>query len=163
MANSAQSWANGGTFAHSPPSRRPNQGQNLAWGYPRMDANWATNEWYNEIKFTHGGRASGPSDTTGGAIGHYTQIVWKGSHKLGCGKGSLRGEGGVYWVCQYSPPGNYIGHYYQNVQPAIRSYQQCATMVRYDVDDLRAGVDAIMASSGMNRMQVAATAAASLG
>ncbi len=43
--------------------------------------------------------------------GHYTQIVWKNTERIGCGKATARRDGifKVYWVCQYDPSGNYVG------------------------------------------------------
>ena len=53
-------------------------------------------------------------------IGHFTQVLWKDSTELGCGiaKGS---DNFVYGVCNYSPPGNYIGanNYASNVLPLV--------------------------------------------
>ncbi|NEO34133.1 MAG: hypothetical protein F6K36_27755 [Symploca sp. SIO3C6] len=40
--------------------------------------------------------------------GHYTQMVWKNTTEIGCGVASHRIYGNVM-VCDYSPPGNYIG------------------------------------------------------
>ena len=42
-------------------------------------------------------------------IGHFTQVVWKGSTKFGIAKASAKqknGWYGVYVVAQYSPAGN---------------------------------------------------------
>jgi uncharacterized protein YkwD len=44
-----------------------------------------------------------------GTCGHYTQIVWADSVRLGCGLKNCGGQLGVYVVCQYDPPGNYVG------------------------------------------------------
>jgi uncharacterized protein YkwD len=49
--------------------------------------------------------------------GHYTQVVWRDSLRLGCGMtmcttGSPFGSGGepwLFWVCDYDPPGNFVG------------------------------------------------------
>jgi len=48
--------------------------------------------------------------------GHYTQVVWRTSVELGCGMTNCTannpfGGGGSWqlWVCNYSPPGNYVG------------------------------------------------------
>ncbi|HTJ80900.1 MAG TPA: pathogenesis-related family 1 protein [Polyangiaceae bacterium] len=47
--------------------------------------------------------------------GHYTQVVWADSARLGCGVANCStnspfGSGDwVLWVCNYDPPGNYIG------------------------------------------------------
>jgi hypothetical protein len=50
--------------------------------------------------------------------GHFTQVVWKGSQKLGVGF-AITGDGKtLYVVAQYSPPGNYQGQFGQNVLPA---------------------------------------------
>jgi pathogenesis-related protein 1 len=42
-----------------------------------------------------------------GVCGHYTQVVWRKSQRLGCGMASC-GETEV-WVCNYDPPGNFMG------------------------------------------------------
>lgn len=39
--------------------------------------------------------------------GHYTQIVWRNTTKVGCAK--VICDGNVTWVCNYDPPGNYVG------------------------------------------------------
>jgi uncharacterized protein YkwD len=43
----------------------------------------------------------------GAACGHYTQIVWRNSSSVGCGV--ARGHGREIWVCNYNPPGNWVG------------------------------------------------------
>ena len=43
--------------------------------------------------------------------GHYTQVVWRGSTKLGCGVGTCK-NGALtedIWICNYAPAGNIIG------------------------------------------------------
>lgn len=42
-----------------------------------------------------------------GVCGHYTQIVWRNSKRLGCGVATC-GDTEV-WVCNYDPPGNFLG------------------------------------------------------
>ena len=41
-------------------------------------------------------------------VGHYTQIIWRNTLTVGCG-GALGSDGLYRFVCNYSPPGNYIG------------------------------------------------------
>jgi uncharacterized protein YkwD len=48
--------------------------------------------------------------------GHYTQVVWRDSLRLGCGMtkcttGSPFGndQPWIFWVCDYDPPGNFVG------------------------------------------------------
>lgn len=38
--------------------------------------------------------------------GHFTQLIWNSSKKLGCAR--TTGARGVYLVCLYDPPGNII-------------------------------------------------------
>ncbi|KAF1961553.1 PR-1-like protein [Byssothecium circinans] len=64
--------------------------------------------------------------------GHATQMLWKGTTHVGCVTidcGSKMTVGGVassmgkYTVCNYSPPGNFVGEFAKNVQAPIGSYQ----------------------------------------
>lgn len=41
----------------------------------------------------------------GDDCGHYTQIVWRSSRRIGCGV--ARSSQREVWVCSYDPPGNY--------------------------------------------------------
>jgi pathogenesis-related protein 1 len=41
------------------------------------------------------------------AYGHYTQLVWKNTRRLGCAKAESGGN--VIIVCNYDPPGNVLG------------------------------------------------------
>ena len=43
----------------------------------------------------------------GAVCGHYTQVVWRNTRTVGCGMVSC-GDSEV-WVCNYAPPGNYVG------------------------------------------------------
>lgn len=40
-------------------------------------------------------------------VGHYTQMIWKNSTKVGCGQALCNGN--LIVACNYDPPGNYIG------------------------------------------------------
>ena len=51
------------------------------------------------------------------AVGHFTQVVWKGTTKLGIGRATGKID---EWFCtwavgRYSPAGNVLGQYQQNV------------------------------------------------
>jgi hypothetical protein len=72
----------------------------------------AAASWYNEVKsyeFKKGGFSM--------ATGHFTQLVWKGSKKLGVGLAKSK-SGKTYFVAEYKPPGNYEGEYEKNVATA---------------------------------------------
>jgi pathogenesis-related protein 1 len=43
--------------------------------------------------------------------GHYTQVVWSGTQRVGCGRATCS-KGGMdweFWVCNYDPRGNVVG------------------------------------------------------
>ncbi len=47
------------------------------------------------------------TNTCRGVCGHYTQIVWRNTRRVGCAVS--RGPGLQIWVCNYDPPGNVVG------------------------------------------------------
>ncbi|CAF3603476.1 unnamed protein product [Rotaria socialis] len=104
--NYAQKLASTNSFQHS---GTQGVGENL---YMSSGAT-AVKLWYDEIKqynFNSGGFSS--------ATGHFTQVVWKGSRKLGMGVAYSNGGRSAYVVAQYTPPGNYMGRFTANVRPA---------------------------------------------
>jgi uncharacterized protein YkwD len=99
IAQTAQAHANRCVFSHSKPG---GQGQNLYMGQSNERG---VDLWYNE-KPLYNGRFSM-------AAGHYSQLVWKATQKIGCG--TSRCNGRVYLVCNYFPAGNVEGQFAQNV------------------------------------------------
>jgi hypothetical protein len=62
-------------------------------------------------------------------VGHLTQMVWKGTSKVGCvsldcGAMTVNGKGSAmnkFTVCNYAPAGNWGGQYAANVAPPVSS------------------------------------------
>jgi hypothetical protein len=103
LAAAAQQWANActldanGRFAHD--DNRGEVGENLHWG-TQTTAQGAVDSWYSEIN-----NYDFDNPVYSSAVGHFTQVVWRGSTQLGCGVAAC---GDVkLWVCRYSPPGNW--------------------------------------------------------
>lgn len=118
LAGLAQEWARhlcrGGK---SPPSlqHRPSTaggpGENLWAGFttegvpfPIRDAvqSWAGERRYYDER---SGRCKG------GVCGHYTQLVWRDTKKVGCGVATCPAGAftATVWTCNYSPAGNVVG------------------------------------------------------
>lgn len=45
----------------------------------------------------------------GKMCGHYTQVVWKDTRKVGCAVAVCEDTRQQVWVCQYQPAGNWVG------------------------------------------------------
>lgn len=80
-------------------------GENIFWG---AQAAWSPSQvvdsWVGEGKFydaTHNSCAQGQM------CGHYTQIVWRDTTRVGCAWVTCL-NGGMYAICSYDPPGNYV-------------------------------------------------------
>lgn len=111
LNNLAQNWANRmaatGQFQHRPNNKF---GENLAYyENVKVDGRTPVQGWYDEIEFYDYNRPVFSEKT-----GHFTQLVWKSTRKVGCGVAQARG-GRVYVACNYDPFGNMKGQFRQNV------------------------------------------------
>jgi len=84
-------------------------GENLAsFGGQRADPTRVVELWASEEQcYTFGTFDQGDSCSCE-ACGHYTQLVWRDTELVGCGVADCGADGEV-WVCNYDPPGNFIG------------------------------------------------------
>ncbi|XP_063424475.1 cysteine-rich venom protein kaouthin-2-like isoform X1 [Mytilus trossulus] len=103
----AQKWAENCMTSHESPGLKrtiPGRfglGQNLFWGSGKYTWSAAIQSWYDEINdFTFNGQ------NVFSKIGHYTQIVWADSIKLGCGYAQCNSARTHFYVCNYGPAGN---------------------------------------------------------
>jgi len=110
LATVAQRWADhlrdaGCVFEHSDTEL----GENLAMGTSgALDADTIVGMWYREVDgydFKHPGFAM--------STGHFTQLVWLETARVGCGRSVCRGMDIV--VCNYDPPGNVETQFRTNV------------------------------------------------
>jgi uncharacterized protein YkwD len=108
IAAAAQRWANRCVFDHD---RSNELGENLAWG-TRLSVREAVSLWYDEVG---GYNYAAPGF---GSAGHFTQLVWRGSRQVGCGRAVCGAD--ILFVCRYAPAGNFEGEYRQNVSPPCR-------------------------------------------
>jgi len=78
--------------------------------------------WYNEVKdFSSEYGKTSPNMANFAKWGHFTQMVWKGTSRIGCAfkvckKGTIFSNGyGNFIACNYQTPGNVGGAYAANV------------------------------------------------
>jgi len=104
LAAHAQDWADTllarNQFVHRP---------NLTYGENLFEITGATaspaqvvNAWSAESR-----NYDYTSNRCSGKCGHYTQIVWRDTKRVGCAV--ARGREREVWVCNYDPPGNWVG------------------------------------------------------
>jgi len=183
LASNAQVWVNG---CHTDKDANDNvffchqqdcgpgdpYGENLSFHYgdPPQTPAGVVDGWYCEINVYDfdnpvltGGVMFGcaPADNPNKVDGHFTQVVWRDSAKLGCAKNtcSLSGNSGPLWACEYAPPGNFnagnpgvLQHEVPRLQglvanPAPASIpRQTATAIISDVDlyDVPGGVGRVI-------------------
>jgi uncharacterized protein YkwD len=121
LAASAQDWANHlrqsnqCKMRHSKPDGQ--YGENLYWAsaiewsdgkreLQQVNSKKVVDDWGNE-------RADydykNNSCAKGKMCGHYTQVVWKTTTTVGCAIAVCEDSHEQVWVCQYQPPGNWVG------------------------------------------------------
>ncbi len=107
----AQEWADKLASEDKMYHRKPNKfGENIYWiSGGEITGDMPVEAWYNEIKDYNYSKPDFSMKT-----GHFTQVVWSDTTEVGCGKARSK-KGGLYVVCNYSPPGNYMGQFGEKV------------------------------------------------
>ena len=113
LARYAQAWAdylgsNGCKLAHRPDDGEWMQkyGENISAGSPGFaTVDQAIKSWESEKAKYRGGVINMENIAD---IGHYSQIMWKNTTLLGCGK-STSCKTKTIFVCNYDPAGNILG------------------------------------------------------
>ncbi|XP_067416020.1 glioma pathogenesis-related protein 1-like isoform X2 [Emydura macquarii macquarii] len=118
LAKSAKAWAKRCHFDHNVYLKVPGKmhpdftpvGENIWTGSLSLfSVNAALKKWYDEVKDYNFETHSCTS-----VCGHYTQVVWATSYKVGCAVQfcptvtSFKGlTNGAHFICNYGPAGNY--------------------------------------------------------
>ncbi|XP_031129569.1 pathogenesis-related protein 1A-like [Ipomoea triloba] len=112
VAAYAQSYANQRSgdcrLIHSG-SQQYGYGENIAWGSGDfMTGKAAVEMWVGERQY-YDHPTNSCHAPAGKSCGHYTQVVWRNSVKVGCARVQCSNGAGYFVTCNYSPPGNYVG------------------------------------------------------
>ncbi|XP_069760421.1 glioma pathogenesis-related protein 1-like [Narcine bancroftii] len=118
LAEAALSWSKKCRFAHNSDLKRnwklhptfKTIGENIfVKTGSTLNVPAAIKMWYDEVK--HYGY---DSQTCSAVCGHYTQLVWASSYKVGCaaqtcpqGITDFSSAPSIIFICDYGPPGNY--------------------------------------------------------
>ncbi|XP_066490601.1 glioma pathogenesis-related protein 1-like [Tiliqua scincoides] len=124
LAKTAKAWAKKCIFDHNIYLRSPGKvhpeftpvGENIWTGsLPLFSEEAAICDWYNEVK-----DYDFESRVCAKMCGHYTQVVWATSYKVGCAVQFCRSvsgfphlSNGAHFVCNYGKAGNYPVHPYK--------------------------------------------------
>jgi pathogenesis-related protein 1 len=121
LAASAQKWAthlqrsNQCKMQHSKPDGQ--YGENLYWAsaiewsdgkreLQQVTPQKVVDSWgseHNDYDYKNNSCANGKM------CGHYTQVIWKTTTTVGCAIAVCEDSLEQVWVCQYQPPGNWVG------------------------------------------------------
>ena len=112
LVRTARGWADrlaaAGAFHHAPESKVA-EGENLWAGTRgRFAPEAMVDAWAREKRYFKSGTF--PDNSTTGRVadvGHYTQLMWRATHKVGCAIATGAREDVL--VCRYSEAGNYLG------------------------------------------------------
>lgn len=136
-AKNAQKWAEScELLIHDPPQSRWIEnygacGQNIFVSSHKVPWMFALKSWFIERhNFTYGSNNNNLK-----VVGHYTQMVWAATHKVGCGlaKCMQGGPGGKLfynYVCNYCPIGNWghkLGTPYKRGRPCGSCRRSCTS------------------------------------
>ena len=98
-----------GRMQHALPQSRPGQGENLwmgtrgAYSPGQMAASWVS----EKALFRPGVFPAVSRSGNWAAVGHYSQMIWPTTTRLGCAVAGSRSHD--FLVCRYAPAGNVVG------------------------------------------------------
>jgi len=144
LAELAQELANKKEFAHSGAMVDGQQtGENIYMGWTTVeptgniiDVTPAISSWYHESDALEGDITPDDVTSSNPVFGHFTQVVWDSSNRVGCGASRWSEEVPNYTkyytlvFCNYLPAGNWVGEVpYQNMGHA--SCPACSYSAEY--------------------------------
>uniref|UniRef100_A0A8C6TDG2 SCP domain-containing protein n=1 Tax=Neogobius melanostomus TaxID=47308 RepID=A0A8C6TDG2_9GOBI len=99
IATALQTWVDGCSLAHGLPSSPG--GEPLLCFFSKT---WTTviKAWYDEVenyKYPNG-------STNGKEVGHYTQVIWNSSYRVGCAMAMCPQDNVYFYACRYFRAGN---------------------------------------------------------
>ena len=121
IAQDAQSYAdemaNSGIWGHDSKNQggyvNGSYGENLYTSTAKPTLKVASDAWVSEEQYyTYGKIGDAATCEQGQMCGHYTQIIWQNTSKMGCAMSKYKTGQYKNWyivVCKYQTPGNYIG------------------------------------------------------
>ncbi|NXR75974.1 GLIP1 protein, partial [Pycnonotus jocosus] len=128
LAKTAKAWAKKCKFDHNLYLKMPGKmhptfslvGENIWTGTARIfSVDAALRSWFNEVN-----SYDFSTNTCTDKCGHYTQVVWAESYKVGCAVHFCNTVenfpglfGAAHFVCNYGPAGNYPRKPYKEGQP----------------------------------------------
>jgi pathogenesis-related protein 1 len=113
-AQVAQAWADGCNYQHN--AGRGSRGENIAATAPPnvRDLAFIVGKWAEEVQdYDYASNTC----ARGKECGHYTQIVWRDTLRVGCARRTCQANSPFgpsapswdFWVCDYEPAGNFVG------------------------------------------------------
>ena len=81
-------------------------GENLFWASYMTTATEVVQAWASEEQYYD---YDSNSCQAGEMCGHYTQIVWEDTERVGCAMMECSNGSGFIWMCNYDPAGNWQG------------------------------------------------------
>ncbi|NWI88949.1 GLIP1 protein, partial [Pitta sordida] len=137
LAKTAKAWAKKCRFEHNPNRKMPGKmhptfprvGENIWTGTATIfSVDAAISDWFNEVS-----SYDFSTNMCTARCGHYTQVVWAESYKVGCAvhfcstvEKFSKVSKAAHFVCNYGPAGNYARQPYKAGPPCSRcSNEKC--------------------------------------